>query len=127
MELRVGVKRHACFAYVAKSETRSKQKRVIQSDQDVQVCANCFWWRVDKLLCMILLSSLFSLDVDYLSLFLCLVSMWHTFFGYESFISLFCVYPTSLMVTWERERERESWCDLESYFVVGGSACYLLV
>ena len=38
MELRVGVERHACFASVAKSKTRSKQKRVIQSDQDVQVC-----------------------------------------------------------------------------------------
>ena len=38
VELRVGVKRHACFAYVAKSKTISKQKRVMQSDQDVQVC-----------------------------------------------------------------------------------------
>ena len=38
VELRVGVERHACFASVAKSKIRSKQKRVIQSDQDVQVC-----------------------------------------------------------------------------------------
>ena len=38
VELRVGVERHAGFASVAKSKTRSKQKRVIQSDQDVQVC-----------------------------------------------------------------------------------------
>ena len=38
MELRVGVKRHVCFACVAKSKIRSKQKRVIQYDQDVQVC-----------------------------------------------------------------------------------------
>ena len=68
MELRVGVKRHVCFAYIVKSKTRSKQKRVIQSDQDVQVCGN-FWWRVDELLWMIHLSSLFSMDVDYLSLF----------------------------------------------------------
>ena len=38
VELRVGVKRHVCFAYVVKSKTSSKQKRVIQPDQDVQVC-----------------------------------------------------------------------------------------
>ena len=38
MELRVGVKRHACFAYVAKSKTRSKKTQVINLDQDVQVC-----------------------------------------------------------------------------------------
>ena len=38
VELRVGVKGHVCFAYIIKSKTRSKQKRVIQSDQDVQVC-----------------------------------------------------------------------------------------
>ena len=47
-----------------------------------------FWWRVDELLCMIHLSSLFSMDLDYLSLFFfltCLVGMWHTFFGYASF------------------------------------------
>ena len=43
VELRVGAKRHVCFAYIAKSKTRSKQERVIQSDQDVQVCGNiCF-------------------------------------------------------------------------------------
>ena len=47
---------------------------------------------MDELLCMIHLSSLFFLDVDYLSFFLltCLVGMWHTFFGYASFIS-FCI------------------------------------
>ena len=38
VELRVGVKRHACFAYVAKSKTRSKKIQVINLDQDVQVC-----------------------------------------------------------------------------------------
>ena len=44
VELRVGVKRHACFAYVAKSKTRSKKKQVINLDQDVQVCENiCFF------------------------------------------------------------------------------------
>ena len=56
-------------------------------------CVNFFLGkRVDELLCMINLSSLFFLDVDYLSLFFflltCLVGMWHTFFGYASF-SLF--------------------------------------
>ena len=76
-------------------------------------CVGMFFL-VDELLSMILLSSLFSLDVDYLSLLFffdmpcghvayllwvcifiiffsffltCLLSMWHTFFGYASFIS----------------------------------------
>ena len=80
-------------------------------------CVDFFWQRVDELLCMIHLSSLFSMDVDYLSLFFlfdmpcghvayllwvcifslffltCLVGMWHTFFGYASFIS-FCTAHT---------------------------------
>ena len=38
VERRVGVKRHTCFAYVAKSKTRSKKKQVINLEQDVQVC-----------------------------------------------------------------------------------------
>ena len=38
VKLRAGVKRHVCFAYVVKSKIRSKQKRVIQPDQEVQVC-----------------------------------------------------------------------------------------
>ena len=77
MELRVGVEKHAGFASIAKSKTRSKQKQVIQSDQDVQVCGNiCFFlWRMDELLCMIHLSSLFSMDVDYISLFFFLTSL----------------------------------------------------
>ena len=40
VELRKGVKRHACFACVAESKTRSKKKRVINLDQDVQVCGD---------------------------------------------------------------------------------------
>ena len=40
VELRVEVKRHACFAYVAKSKTRSKKIQVINLDQDVQVCGD---------------------------------------------------------------------------------------
>ena len=38
VELKVGVKRHVRFAYIVKSKIEPKQKRVIQSDQDVQVC-----------------------------------------------------------------------------------------
>ena len=45
-----------------------KAKQVINLDQDVQVCGY-FWWMVDELLCMTPRSSLFSMDVDYLSLF----------------------------------------------------------
>ena len=37
-EIRVGVKRHSGFAYVANLKTRSKKKHVINLDQDVQVC-----------------------------------------------------------------------------------------
>ena len=44
MELGVGVKRHACFAYVAKSKTRSKEEHVINLDQDVQVCGFFSFW-----------------------------------------------------------------------------------
>ena len=35
--LRVGMEGHVCLACIAESKTRSEQKRVIQSDQDVQV------------------------------------------------------------------------------------------
>jgi hypothetical protein len=31
-------RRHTCIAYVAKSETGPKEKQIIHSDQDVQVC-----------------------------------------------------------------------------------------
>jgi hypothetical protein len=41
VELRVGVKRQACFAFVAKSKLRSKKKQVIRFDQNVQVCGYC--------------------------------------------------------------------------------------
>ena len=50
-------------------------------------CVGFFLWRVDELLYMIHLSSLFSMDVDYLSLFFfltCLVGIWHTFLAYAS-------------------------------------------
>ena len=58
VELRVGVKRHACFAYVAKSKTRSKKKQVMQSDQECASlryfilggwCMNSFSWTISLL------------------------------------------------------------------------------
>ena len=132
VELRVGAKWHVCFAYIVKSKTRSKHKRVIQSDQDVQVCG-IFFWRVDELLRMIYLSPcifflrhglyiFFSFllffdmscgHVAYLlwvcifSLFLAL-SFFHTFWacGIPSLgmhLLFLFVQPISLMVTLERE------------------------
>ena len=141
MELRVGVKRHVCFTYIVRSKTRFKHKWVIQSDQDVQVCGNCFlcecggWmnsfaWSISLYF--------FFMDVDYLSLFFsflhalwacgipslgihlfltCLLSMWHTFFGYASFIS-FCIAH----ILDGHFREKESWYVREFYFV-GGWQC----
>ena len=98
---------------------------------------------MDELLCMIHLSSLFSMDVDYLSLFFlfdmpcghvayllwvcifffltCLLSMWHTFFGYASFIS-FCIAH----ILDGHFREKESWYVMEFYFVSGWK-CLLFV
>ena len=102
------------------------------------MCVDFFQQRVDELLCIIHLSSLFSLDVDYippffflltclvgmwhtffgyasfsLSFFLtCLLGMWHTFFGYASFISSFLFWfsqSTSSMVTLERKSHGMSW------------------
>ena len=95
VELRVGVRRHVCFSYIVKPKTRSKQKRVIQPDQEVQVCeiflVDSGWTPLDDLslsLCI------FFLDMGYIFFFssffsTCLVDMWHTFFGYASFLSLF--------------------------------------
>ena len=147
VKLRVGVKRHVCSAYIAKSKTRYKQKWVIQSNQDVQMCGI---FLVDELLCMILLSSLFSLDGDYLSLlffltchvgmwhtffgyasllyffifFTCLLSMWHTFFGYASFISSSSLFFFIALILDSHFREKESWYVMEFYFV-GGWQCLL--
>jgi hypothetical protein len=36
VELRVGAKRHVCFAYIVKSKTKSKQEQVIQSDNYIK-------------------------------------------------------------------------------------------
>ena len=71
VECRVGVKRHTCFAYVAKSKTISKKKQDINLDQDVQVCGYIFFLSgcvVYELLSMNHLSPLFFLDVGYLFL-----------------------------------------------------------
>ena len=38
VELRIGIKRHVCFTYIVKLKTKFKEKQVIQSDQEVQVC-----------------------------------------------------------------------------------------
>ena len=112
VELRIRVKRHACFACVVESKTRSKKKQVINLDQDV-VCGYFFSFWVDGvwtpchepslsfLGCGLSFSLSFLSDmpcghVAYLLwaciLFFvtCFVSMWHTFFGYASFIS-FCI------------------------------------
>ena len=96
-----------------------KEKQVISLDQDVQVCGYFFWWMVDEtplydfsLPCNIFSMgyifffslSIFwhtlwvcgipSLGMHLFSFFLtCLVGMWHTFFGYASFIS-FCIAHT---------------------------------
>ena len=101
-----------------------------------------FWQRVDELLCMIHLSSLFSLDVDYLSLFFflltCLVGMWHTFFGYASFSLFFdmpfghvayllwvCIFYFIIFFVFIVHildgyfREKESWYVMEFYFMGG--------
>ena len=91
VELKVGVKRHVCFTYIVRSKTRSKHKRVIQSDQDVQVCGIFFVCvrRVDELLCMIHLTLFFfhgcGLSFSFIFFLTCFVGMWHTFFGYTSF------------------------------------------
>ena len=75
-----------------------KEKQVISLDQDVQVCRYLFWWMVDEtplydfsLPCNIFGMGYISFFFFFLS---CLGGMWHTFFGYASFIS-FCIAHTS--------------------------------
>jgi len=79
VEFRVGIKRHACFSYVAKSKAESKKKQVMQSDQEVQVCGN-FWWMEDKLLCMNQLSYLFPLSLGTRAIFLFSLSLFFLLF-----------------------------------------------
>jgi len=146
VELRAWVKRHVCFAYIVKSKTRSKHKRVIQSDQDVQVCGIFFeggWTPLHDPSLFFnfhgcgLSFSFFSfwhalwacgvpslgMHLSFLFFFIffltCLLSMWHTFFGYASFIS-FCIAH----ILDGHFREKESWYVMEFYFV-GGWQCLL--
>ena len=45
----------------------------------------------------------------------CLVGMWHTFFGYASFISFFCIAH----ILYGHFKEKESWYVMEFYYVGG--------
>ena len=72
-----------------------KEKQVISLDQDVQVCGY-FWWMVDEtpLYDFSLPSNIFGMGYIFLSLFFFffltrLVGVWHTFFGYASFLYFF--------------------------------------
>ena len=92
-------------------------------------------------LVMFLVWAIFSFS---LSLFFLthLVGVWHTFFGYASFlffINMPCEHVAYLLWVYifyfffiahiinGNFRQRESLCDLEFYFVVDGNACYLQV
>ena len=83
-------------------------------------CVEYFWWIVDELLCMIYLSPcIFFLGRGLYIFFLfffstCLVDMWHTFFGYASFIS-FCIAH----ILDGHFREKDSWYVMEFYYVGG--------
>ena len=122
------LKAHLLLIFCISQRPDPKEKQVINLDQDVQVCGY-FWWMVYEPLCMNHLFFSFFLERGYLFLFLsfffltCL-SMWHTFFGYASFILCSFFYwhaeacgipslgmhllffflhsPISLMYFWER-------------------------
>ena len=67
-----------------------KEKQVINLDQDVQVCGY-FWWMMDETP-----SYDFSLSCNIFGMgyiFFLTRLVWHTFFGYASFIS-FCISHT---------------------------------
>ena len=98
VEFRVGIKRHACFSYVAKSKAESKKKQVMQSDQEVQVCGN-FWWMEDKLLCMNQLSYLFPLSLGTRAIFLfsLSLSLSLSFFFFSSVFDMPCEHVAYLL------------------------------
>ena len=79
-----------------------KEKQVISLDQDVQVCGYFFWWMVDEtpLYDFSLPCNIFGMGyIFFFSLFLThLVGVWHTFFGYASFLSFF--FLTCLVGMW---------------------------
>ena len=101
-----------------------KDKQVINLDQDVQVCGNIYFWlMVDELLCMnhlpLVSFSFLWIGAIFFSLFLSFFwhalwvcgipslgmhllfwtcrSVWHTFFGYASFIPFFLHSPISFV------------------------------
>ena len=65
-----------------------KEKQVISLDQDVRVCGYFFWWMVDEtpLYDFSLPCNIFGMGYIFLTH---LVGVWHTFFGYASFLSFF--------------------------------------
>src|SRR6185503_8579701 len=78
-----------------------KEKQVICLDQDVQVCGY-FWWMVDEtpLYDFSLPCNIFGMGyILFFPFFLThLVGVWHTFFGYASFLSFF--FLTCLVGMW---------------------------
>ena len=78
-----------------------KEKQIISLDQDVQVCGY-FWWMVDEtpLYDFSLPCNIFGMGyIFFFSFFLThLVGVWHTFFGYASFLSFF--FLTCLVGMW---------------------------
>ena len=119
-----------------------KEKQVINLDQDVQVCGY-FWWMVYGLLCMHHLSLFLSFWIRgylfFFLLFLTCLSMWHTFFGYASFILFFgcaeaCGIPSLGMhllfsfciapYPWYVFERVVSYIDMELYFVDGWMFAY---
>ena len=103
LELWVGIRGTFSLLIFVKSKTRSKQKQRIQSDQEVQVCGIFFlvvsgWTPLDDLSLFVYIYFSWTwaiyIYIFFFSFFICLVDMWHTFFGYASFIS-FCIAHTS--------------------------------
>ena len=105
-----------------------KEKQVISLDQDVQVCGY-FWWMMDGTPLYELSLPCKIFGMGYIFLFLThLVGVWHTFFGYASFLFFFdmpcghvayllwvCIFyfflysPYIMMITLERDRHGTSW------------------
>ena len=79
----------------------SKEKQVINLDQDVQVCGY-FWCMVDEtpLYEFSLPCNIFGMGCIFFFFFFltCLVGVWHTFFGYASFSPL--LFLTCLVGMW---------------------------
>ena len=70
-------------------------------------CVEYFWWIVDELLCMIYLSPCVFFSWTWAIFFFfssffstCLVDMWHTFFGYASFLFSWYSFFSCLLGMW---------------------------